>query len=121
MKLGWRHQVASLEYNNVNPVTVEKVNLLFRWHLSGIEAIDGSQLAFSIHRFKGMVERLLNEENGDLEAVQRRIKAIEWDHNPGMRQPEPAYLLNLAARVQTVMRKNHLPSASERRGPYENA
>ena len=74
-----------------------------------------------IDRFKGMVERLLGEEKGDLESVKRRIKAIEWDHNPGMRQPEPAYLLNLAARLKTVMRKSHRRTAGEARGPYENA
>jgi hypothetical protein len=37
--------------------------------------------------------------------VKRKVKAVEWDHTPGMRQPEPAYLLNLEARINAVLRK----------------
>ena len=56
-------------------------------------------------RFRSMVERLLTEENGNIRVVMKRVKAVEWDGKPGLRQPEPAYLLNLEARVKTVLRK----------------
>lgn len=56
-------------------------------------------------RFRGMVEQFLDAENGHIPAVMKRVKAIEWDGKPGLRQPEPAYVLNLEARVKTVLRK----------------
>ena len=59
--------------------------------------------------FKTMVERLMVEERGNLAAVKRKVKAVEWDHTPGMRQPEPAYRLNLDARINAVLRKSSAP------------
>jgi glyoxylase-like metal-dependent hydrolase (beta-lactamase superfamily II) len=56
-------------------------------------------------RFRRMVETFLNEEQGDLQAVMKRIKAFEWDGKSGLRQPEPAYRINLAARVRTIVKK----------------
>ncbi len=56
-------------------------------------------------RFRRMVEQLLVQENGNIPAVMQRVKAYEWDGKPGLRQPEPAYVLNLEARINTVVRK----------------
>jgi hypothetical protein len=56
-------------------------------------------------RFKEMVERFLTEEEGDIQRVMTRIKAVEWDGKSALRQPEPAYVLNLEARVKTILRK----------------
>lgn len=50
--------------------------------------------------YKVWVERLLDEEHGDQERVVQRIKAQEYDPRPFPKQPEPAYLLNLGARVK---------------------
>jgi hypothetical protein len=50
--------------------------------------------------YKRRVDELLNEENGDQEKVAERIKAEEYDPKPGPKQPEQAYMLNLAARVK---------------------
>ena len=50
--------------------------------------------------FKNRVNQVLNEENGDEEKVVARIKAEEYDPKPGPKQPEEAYLINLAARVK---------------------
>jgi glyoxylase-like metal-dependent hydrolase (beta-lactamase superfamily II) len=49
---------------------------------------------------KRRVDKLLDEENGDQKKVVARIKAEEYDPNPGPKQPEEAYMLNLAARVK---------------------
>jgi 2-aminobenzoylacetyl-CoA thioesterase len=62
-----------------------------------------------LRRFKKMVEQLMTEEAGNLETVKERVKAAEWDNISGMRQPEPAYLLNLEARINAVIRKGKTP------------
>ena len=35
----------------------------------------------------------------------RSIKKIEYDHIEGPKQPEPAYLLNLEARIKAVAKR----------------
>ena len=57
------------------------------------------------HRFRRMVEQLLDREKGDIQLVMKQVKAFEWDGKTGLRQPEPAYVLNLEARINTVHRK----------------
>ena len=52
------------------------------------------------HQFKDLVETLLDRENGDIEKVVTLIKADEYDPKPSPKQPEPAYLINLEARVR---------------------
>ncbi len=56
-------------------------------------------------RFRKLVELCLDEEDGDLDRVRIRIKKIEYDSNDGPKQPEPAYLLNLEARIKSVAKK----------------
>jgi len=55
-------------------------------------------------RFRQMVGEWIRKEDGDLERVKQRVKAYEYDGKPGMKQPEPAYLLNLDARVRAIAR-----------------
>jgi glyoxylase-like metal-dependent hydrolase (beta-lactamase superfamily II) len=55
-------------------------------------------------RFRDMVGRFLRKENGDLERVKQQVKAYEYDDKPGHKQPLPAYLLNLDARVRAIAR-----------------
>jgi 2-aminobenzoylacetyl-CoA thioesterase len=50
-------------------------------------------------QFREHVENVLKEEGGDIERVVGRIKTWEYDPNPGPKQPEKAYLLNLRTRV----------------------
>lgn len=52
--------------------------------------------------FRQRIRRVLNEENGDLEKTALRIKAEEYDPEPHPKQPEQAYLINLAAKVKLV-------------------
>ncbi len=49
--------------------------------------------------YKEWVESLLEQEDGDLERVAQRVRAQEYDPRPQPKQPLPAYLLNLRARV----------------------
>ena len=51
-------------------------------------------------QFKERVEQVLDEENGHVEKVVSRIKAEEYDPEPGPKQPEQAYLINLTAKVE---------------------
>lgn len=53
-----------------------------------------SALAFRDH-----VAELLDAEHNNIEKVVERIKKEEYDPNPGPKQPEAAYLLNLKTRV----------------------
>jgi glyoxylase-like metal-dependent hydrolase (beta-lactamase superfamily II) len=63
--------------------------------------------------FREWVERLLDEEQGDEERVAMRVKAGEYDRRPQPKQPEPAYLLNLRARVAHLagLRRQRLAGA----------
>lgn len=49
--------------------------------------------------FKEMVLHLLAESGGHIDQVVQQIKHEQYDTNPNVKQPEPAYLLNLRARV----------------------
>jgi len=56
-------------------------------------------------KFRKLVELCVDEEDGDLDRVKIRIKKMEYDGNDGPKQPEPAYLLNLEARIKAVAKK----------------
>jgi glyoxylase-like metal-dependent hydrolase (beta-lactamase superfamily II) len=54
--------------------------------------------------FFNFVSACAKEENEDVERIKHRIKAHEYDVNPGPKQPEPAYLINLEARIRAVLK-----------------
>jgi len=56
-------------------------------------------------RFKDHVLDLLERENASLENVVMRIKAEQYDTNPGIKQPETPYLINLRAQVKHLAEK----------------
>lgn len=56
-------------------------------------------------RFREWVERLLDKHHGDQEAVMLEIKKEEYDIHEGEKQPEPAYLLNLRAKIAAVRKR----------------
>ena len=60
-------------------------------------------------RFRSEVEELLDGNDRSIDRVVALMKAKEYDTNPGVKQPEAAYLLNLKARV------THLAGRVERR------
>lgn len=50
--------------------------------------------------FKKLVEGNLHSEGKDISKTIARVKAVEYDPKPDPKQPEPAYLLNIEARVR---------------------
>ena len=56
--------------------------------------------------FEAMVEEYWVKENGDLRRVLQKIKETEYDPLPTPKQPEPAFVINLEARIKSVL--NHL-------------
>jgi len=66
------------------------------------------QAAIYVH----MVERLLNEEGGDIERTVARVKVVEWEPKPTPKQPEPAYVLNTRARVTHIRERMKKPVKS---------
>jgi 2-aminobenzoylacetyl-CoA thioesterase len=56
-------------------------------------------------QFYNLVANFLTEEKGDPERVKQRVRAIEYDCKTGSKQPEPAYLLNLEARILAVQKR----------------
>ena len=56
--------------------------------------------------FKAMVEEYWVTENADLQRVFAKIKEVEYDPLPSPKQSEAAYLINLGARIKSVL--NHL-------------
>ncbi len=51
-----------------------------------------------------LVEKLAEEEHGNLEKIVERIKAMEWDNRPLPKQPERAYVINTRIRVKNIIR-----------------
>jgi len=49
--------------------------------------------------FKTHVLELLRSGNGSIEEAARKVKAEQYDRNPGPKQTEKAYLLNLRSRI----------------------
>lgn len=56
-------------------------------------------------KFLKLIETSLAEHNGELQEVIAHIKSLEYDGKDGLAQPEPAYLLNLTARIRSVQRR----------------
>ncbi len=54
--------------------------------------------------FRDIVSETLDRENQDLARTVQHIKAWEYDPKPEPKQPEPAYVINLEARVRAVAR-----------------
>lgn len=50
-------------------------------------------------QFKTHVLELLRSGNGSIEEAARKVKAEQYDRNPGPKQTEKAYLLNLRSRI----------------------
>lgn len=85
---------------------IEAVCLAHRFAYTGEDARRYMQRAVEhCALFFQTVERFLREENGDIDRVIQRVRAFEYDPKPQPKQPEPAYMLNLEARVKAVVRK----------------
>lgn len=47
----------------------------------------------------------LAQDGGDIGRTIRRVKEIDWDPRTGFKQPLPAYMLNLEARVKLLAKE----------------
>ncbi len=56
-------------------------------------------------KFIELVKKYLIEEQGDMEKVKTKIRRNEYDCKEGPKQPEPAYLLNLEAKIKAVKKQ----------------
>jgi glyoxylase-like metal-dependent hydrolase (beta-lactamase superfamily II) len=56
-------------------------------------------------KFLNLVESCLIKESGDVQKVMTLVKAVEYDPIQGPKQIEPAYLLNLEAKVNAIKRR----------------
>jgi 2-aminobenzoylacetyl-CoA thioesterase len=63
-------------------------------------------------RFRDNVYQLLDEEEGSVERVVKRVKSTQWDTNTNIKQAEGAYLLNLRARITHLAEKQKAHSKS---------
>jgi hypothetical protein len=59
-----------------------------------------------------MVEEYWVTENADLQRVFAKIKEVEYDPLPSPKQTEAAYLINLEARIKSVLKHLGLEKAS---------
>ena len=55
--------------------------------------------------FLSLVEQSLDEFSGDVQKTIMRVKAVEYDAVKGPKQIEPAYLLNLEAKIKAIKRR----------------
>ena len=98
-----------VHYQSMQRLNHLDVETLCLGHLFACTGEDArSHMAASLlqsRRFYEMVASFLEEENGDFQSVMKRVKAFEWDGKTCLRQPEPAYVLNLEARIRTVCNK----------------
>jgi glyoxylase-like metal-dependent hydrolase (beta-lactamase superfamily II) len=67
-----------------------------------VEAFFSQSLQAAIE-FRERVEELWLKTKGDLKRVLQKIKQSEYDPLPTPKQPEPAYLINLEARIKSVL------------------
>ncbi len=54
--------------------------------------------------FQALVESLWEETGRDFSETVERVKMLEWDPLPLPKQPEPAYRINLEARIRSVLK-----------------
>ena len=97
-----------VHYASMQRLQTLVVETLCLGHLYAFTGSDArSHMAQSLvqsRRFHDRVVRFLDEEGGDLPAVMQRVKAYEWDGKTCLRQPEPAYVINLEARIRSIQK-----------------
>jgi len=92
--------------SRLSEVDYEVLCLGHRQALIGQDAKNYFQKSITDFRhFLNLVETSLIEDGGDMQKVIARVKAIEYDPIQGPKQIEPAYLLNLAAKVKVIKKR----------------
>ncbi len=87
----------------VSAMDIVVICLGHRYAFTGEDVFDYIRKATAhCEKFKDLVEKCLAQEHGDVKQVVQQIRQIEYDGRAWPSQPEPAYLLNLKARVIAV-------------------
>lgn len=95
--------IASLKYLATLDVEVLCISHIYTY--VGVQAREFLNRSLqAAYDFKTLADKLLLREKGDVARVVQLIKSHEYDPRPIPKQPEPAYLLNLEARVQWFAR-----------------
>ncbi len=90
----------------LSEVEYEVLCLGHRQALNGQDANNYFQNSMTQCReFLNLVETSLIEKGGDVQKVIALVKAIEYDPIQGPKQIEPAYLLNLEAKVKVIKKR----------------
>ena len=92
--------------SRLSEVEFDVLCLGHRLVLIGQDANDYFQKSMTHCRdFLNLVESSLIEEGGNVQKVLAQIKTIQYDPIQGPKQSEPAYLLNLEAKVKAIQRR----------------
>ena len=92
--------------SRLSEVEFDVLCLGHRQVLIGQDANDYFQKSMTHCRdFLNLVESSLIEEGGNVQKVLAQIKTIQYDPIQGPKQSEPAYLLNLEAKVKAIQRR----------------
>ena len=103
--------------SRLSKVAYEVLCLGHRQALNGQDAKNYFQKSMTHCRdFLNLVETSLIEKGGDVPKVIAQIKAVEYDPIQGPKQIEPAYLLNLEAKIKAIQKR-----LENRSGPLEIA
>ena len=90
----------------LSKLDIEVLCLGHRQALTGQEAKAYFQKSMAdCRRFLNLVEIALNEYGGDVPQTMARVKTVEYDPVKGPKQIEPAYLLNLEAKVKAIKKR----------------
>jgi len=92
--------------SRLSKVAYEVLCLGHRQALNGQDAKNYFQKSMTHCRdFLNLVETSLIEKGGDVPKVIAQIKAVEYDPVQGPKQIEPAYLLNLEAKIKAIQKR----------------
>ena len=92
--------------SRISQLDYEVLCLGHRQTLTGQDAKNYFQKSMvDCRHFLNLVETSLTEEGGDVQKVIARVKASEYDPVQGPKQIEPAYLLNLEAKVKVIKKR----------------
>ena len=98
------HYLTSM--HKLNQLEIKTLCLGHNYVLTGPDAAGFIAKSLEYCRsFRMLIETCLSQEKGSLQQVLQRIKSIEYDSKIGLKQPEPAYLLNLEAKIKNILRK----------------
>lgn len=96
----------SLYLKSLEKIRDTKARLICPGHYNSMEGDEAASymenLVPACLRFINLVAEVIKTHGGDLPGIMKIIKSLEYDVLAEPKQPEPAYLLNLEARIKSV-------------------